>query len=99
MENALSPVIGNWFQTVEGPRFEVVAIDEDEGTIEIQYFDGQVDEMSFDEWSSQGIIASAEPEDWSGPYDDLEKDDLGYTDTNIPPMVQPFNIEDLDKEG
>ena len=62
-----TPVIANWFQTPDGPRFEVDAIDEDEDTIEIQYLDGEVDEMSFDEWTELEIIASAEPEDWSGP--------------------------------
>lgn len=97
MNSEVSPVIGNWFQSPEGPQFKVVAMDEDEGSIEIQYFDGEVDEMSFEEWTELGIIASAAPEDWSGPYDDLEKDDLGYTDTNIPPVVQPYNIEDFDK--
>lgn len=81
-----------------GPQFKVVATDEDDGTIEIQYFEGDVDEISFDAWSEMGIVGSAEPEDWSGPYDDLEKDDLGYTDTNIPPVVQPYKIEDFDQE-
>ena len=94
----VSPVIGNWFQTPGGMQFEVVAIDDEEGTIEIQYFGGEVDELTFDAWTELGIIASAEPEDWSGPFDDLERDDLGYTDTNVPPKIQPYDIEDFDKE-
>jgi hypothetical protein len=98
MASEISPLIGQWYQTPQGAQFEVVAIDEDEGTIEIQYFDGQIEELSFDEWPERGFTASAEPEDWSGPFDDLEADDLGYTDTNVPPMVQPYKIEDFDKE-
>lgn len=92
----LSPAVGNWYKTPEGPSFEVVALDEDEGTIEIQYFDGEVDELSFDDWGSSEIVSIAPPEDWSGPFDDLERDDLGYTDTNLPPEGHTFKIEDLD---
>ncbi len=34
------PVIGNWFRRPNGSLFEVVAVDEDDGTVEIQFFDG-----------------------------------------------------------
>ena len=32
------PVIGKWFRRRNGTLFEVVAVDEDDGTIEIQFF-------------------------------------------------------------
>ena len=96
MSTEVSPAVGNWYKTPEDPSFEVVALDEDEGTIEIQYFEGEVDELSFDDWESMEIVAIAPPEDWSGPFDDLERDDLGYTDTNLPPEGHPFQVEDLD---
>lgn len=98
MYSEVMPVEGNWFQTPAGAQFKVVAIDEDEGDIEIQYFDGEVDEVSAEEWEGLMVTACPEPEDWSGPFDDLEVDDLGYTDTNIPPVVQPYKIEDFDQE-
>lgn len=97
MFTEVSPNIGGWFENPEGLQFEVVAVDEDEGTIDIQYFSGEVDEMSYDEWLAGGFVVSAEPEDWSGPFGDLERDDLGYTDTNIPPIVQPYDIEKFDR--
>ena len=34
------PSIGAWYRHTGGDSFEVVAFDEDDGTIEIQYFDG-----------------------------------------------------------
>jgi len=33
-----------------GRCFEVVALDDDDGTIEIQYFDGTVEEMDIEDW-------------------------------------------------
>ena len=38
----MKPVIGNWYRIQGSESFEVVAFDEDDGTIELQYFDGTV---------------------------------------------------------
>ncbi len=81
MTKPLPPVIGNWYSYRDsGDVFQVVALDEDSGTVEIQDFDGAVDELDFDEWKMLRVEAAAPPEDWSGPVDDVEQDDLGYTD-------------------
>ena len=42
------PVIGNWFSKPNGNLFEVVAVDEDDGTIEIQQFDGTIGEIEIE---------------------------------------------------
>jgi len=71
---APQPGIGDWYRLKEsGALFEVVAFDADDGTIEIQYFDGTVEEMDIEDWDGQwedGALESAEPpEDWSGSVD------------------------------
>ena len=67
------PGIGDWYRLNGGALFEVVARDDDDGTIEIQYFDGTVEEMDIEDWDAQwedGALESAEaPEDWSGSID------------------------------
>jgi hypothetical protein len=67
------PAIGDWYRLNGGALFEVVALDEDDGTIEIQYFDGTVEEMDVEDWEAQwddGALESAEaPEDWTGSVD------------------------------
>lgn len=81
MSNRLPPIVGNWYSHRDkGETFQVVAIDEDSRTIEIQDFDGGIDEVDFDEWSQLSIAAAAQPEDWSGPVDVVEPDEFGYTD-------------------
>jgi hypothetical protein len=67
------PEIGAWYRIRGGESFEIVAIDEDDRTIEMQSFDGTVEEMDLEDWSSQrasGEIEDAQaPEDWSGSVD------------------------------
>jgi hypothetical protein len=66
------PSIGAWYRN-PGGVFEVVASDEDDGTIEIQYFDGTIEELEREDWDAQwkaGSLETAEaPEDWSGSVD------------------------------
>ena len=75
---APQPGIGEWYRLNGGELFEVVAIDDDDGTIDIQYFDGTVEEMDQEDWVAQwdeGVLEAAEPpEDWSGSVD-VEGDD------------------------
>ena len=81
------PSIGHWYRLIGGDLFEVVALDEDEGTIEIQYFDGTVEEMDREDWEAQwedGALEAAEaPEDWSGSVDVESGDDEGRGSDNL----------------
>ena len=96
MSEEIRPKVGEWYKDTEGQIFEVVAMDEDENYIEIQYFGGEIDEMDFEAWDSSVVESVEQPEDWTGPYDDLERDDLGYTDTALKPEGRPISYEDLD---
>ncbi|MCP5419656.1 MAG: hypothetical protein H6970_04690 [Gammaproteobacteria bacterium] len=79
--NELDPIVGNWYRNADSDlEFEVVAVDEDAQTIEIQYAEGEVEEIDLDTWSEMPLEAIEAPEDWSGPFDDLDLDDLGYSD-------------------
>ncbi len=70
------PVIDDWYEDETGRRFRVLAVDEDDGTIEVQYFDGDVEEFDRDTWYQMDLESIEEPEDWTGPFDDLEADDI-----------------------
>ena len=64
-----APVIGECFRRTGGDSFEVVAIDRDDHTIEIQYFDGTVEEIELEEWREAEIETCEAPEDWTGSLD------------------------------
>jgi hypothetical protein len=76
------PIASQWYRHLDkGQRFQVTAFDEDAGTVEIQDFDGDLEEIDIDEWYALEIEMIEPPEDWTGPVDDIEHDDLGYSDT------------------
>ncbi len=76
MTDQVLPKIGKWYKNESGDQFEVVALDEEEDTIEIQHFDGAIEEFDMDSWCELTIIKIEPPEDWSGSYD-IEKEDYG----------------------
>jgi hypothetical protein len=81
VSNRLPPVVGNWYSHRDkGELFQIVALDETAGTIEIQEFDGGLDEVDLEEWRALAVETAAQPEDWGGPMDDVEPDEFGYTD-------------------
>jgi len=71
--SALQPVIGSWYRFTEGDVFEIVALDNDDGTIELQYYDGTIEEMDVEDWNThcerREIETAAAPEDWTGSVD------------------------------
>lgn len=78
------PIVNQWYRHLDkGQRFFVTAVDEEDGTVEIQHFDGDVEEFDTSEWYQQKIEPIAQPEDWTGPVDDIERDDLGYSETDM----------------
>lgn len=85
MATEFEPRVGDWYEDGSGRVFEVVAVDDVEGAVEIQYFDGAVEEVDFDTWAELEIQPAAGPNDWSGPFDDLERDDFGDIDTPLRP--------------
>ena len=92
MVNKLVPQIDQWYRYLgKGQRFYVTAIDEDDGTIEVQHFDSDLEEISFEEWQELEIALSEEPENWSGAVDIGDKDDYGteVTDTRARDWLEP----------
>lgn len=84
MGTQAEPVVGNWYQLLDqGLEFQVVAVDEENEVVEIQNFDGDVDEIELDAWYAMELENIEPPEDWTGPMDDIEEDDLGYSDTPV----------------
>jgi hypothetical protein len=95
---APQPTIGQWYRVSGDKEFEVVALDDDDGTIEIQYFDGTVEELDREDWDSQwleGQIETAEaPEDWRGSVD-VESADADEEESSGPPDISSLEQREL----
>ena len=55
----------------------------DDGTIEIQYFDGAVEELDLEDWVQEEIALTEAPEDWTGSVD-VEPEDYENEVENQP---------------
>lgn len=83
------PVVDSWYEDGRGRKFTIVAMDADEGTIELQFFEGEVEEVEMVDWYQLQPQQIPPPEDWSGPFDDLVSDDFG--DTEKPKHPEDWN--------
>jgi Family of unknown function (DUF6763) len=72
----LIPAVGEWYADPQGVTFEVVAVDDEDGTIGVQYFDGTLEELDMDAWVELQAKPVDPPEDWSGSLD-IEREDYG----------------------
>ena len=98
MTTITDPVIGSWYKDVENDlSFKVVAIEDNDDSIEVQYINGDIGEYDSDSWYSSTFDYIEAPEDWSAPYGTLEADDLGYSDpdTHTSPDIENGNISDM----
>ena len=83
MSTEADPIVGNWYQHLDkGQRFKVLAVDEDEGSVDIQHFDGDLEEMDLSDWYQADLEPGEAPENWAGPIDVGEPDDLGSSITD-----------------
>jgi hypothetical protein len=90
------PQIGDWYVNDEGVNLEVVAIDPQEGTVEVQFFDGTVEEYDAETWRDLNFMPGEPPEDWSGSLD-LSRDDYGVDLDQPAGRVQGNPLDDLDQ--
>jgi hypothetical protein len=78
------PEIGQWYARGEkGQQFRVVGRDQESRSIEIQTFDGELDEIDAEIWGTLSLERIEPPEDWTAPLDDVATDDLGYSETDM----------------
>jgi hypothetical protein len=82
MDNGIEPRVASWYQDlVNGQVFQVIAVDEYEALVELQHSDGDIEELSLDEWHGLDLEAADAPDDWTGPLDDAEVDNPDFSDT------------------
>ncbi|NOQ64028.1 MAG: hypothetical protein GQ582_05900 [Methyloprofundus sp.] len=81
MTTVTDPVIDQWYKDVENSlSFKVVAIEESDDSIEVQYLNGDISEYDNDTWYNSTFDFIEAPEDWSAPFGEISSDDLGYSD-------------------
>jgi len=83
------PQIGKWYKDLQSNAlFEVVAWDEAQQCVDIQYLDGEVSEYDLEGWEQLALERAEPPEDWRTPFE------LDGADNQDPD--EPFHPEDWD---
>jgi hypothetical protein len=75
------PVPGQWYENVEEEEsFRVLSVDEDSELLEIEYLDGDIEEIDLETWHEMDLERIAEPEGWSESDDEDESEDEDWDD-------------------
>ena len=76
MSREHNPIPGKWYENLEDEDvFKVIAVDEDAELIELQYDDGDVEEIDYETWQEMDLEPTAEPEGWTGSEDEEDDED------------------------
>jgi hypothetical protein len=98
--NCDADLVGQWYLRRDLREiFQVTGYDERSGTVEIQTFDGGLDEIDEETWQSLRLTPVDPPKDWTGPLDSMEAEGAedrmqaseGYEfmDRNVDPEAWP----------
>ena len=76
MSRDYEPVRGQWYQNVEEEeQFRVLTVDEDSELVEIEYLDGDIEELDIEAWHEMDLERIEQPEGWSESDEDDDEDD------------------------
>lgn len=73
------PKVGDWYLEADTEEeFQVIDVDPDEAMVEVQYYDGNIDAFTLADWIAMAPQSIEPPEDWTGPMDALDVEDVDY---------------------
>jgi hypothetical protein len=104
------PVKGQWYENVEDDEtFRVLSVDEDAELVEIEYLDGDIEELDLDTWHEMDLERIPEPEGWAATQkdeeeeeeeeDDEDEEDDDWDDDEDEDEDDDWEDEDKDKDG
>ena len=74
MARDYDPVQGKWYEDLEENEiFKVLSVDPDQELVEVQYENGDIEEIDLDTWHELDLELAAEPEGWASDDEKTEK--------------------------
>ncbi len=101
MAREFEPVVGQWYENIdENDSFRVLSVDEDAELIEIEYLDGDIEEIDVDTWAEFDLDKIDQPEGWTGAAigADDEDDDEDDDDDDWDDDDDDDDEDDLDED-
>lgn len=76
MSRDYEPVPGQWYENLEDEEsFRVLTVDEDSELVEIEYLDGEIEEIDLETWHEMDLEQIDEPEGWAESDEDEDEDE------------------------
>lgn len=76
MAREYEPVAGQWYENIdENESFRVLSVDEDAELIELEYLDGDLEEIDLETWHELDLEKIDEPEGWAGSAEEEEEEE------------------------
>ena len=76
MSRDYEPVAGQWYENLEEEEsFRVLSVDEDSELVEIEYLDGDIEEIDLETWHEMDLDLTEEPEGWAESEEEDDEDD------------------------
>ena len=84
MAREYEPAAGQWYENIEeNESFRVLSVDEDAETVEIEYLDGDIEEIDLDAWAELDLDKIDEPEGWAGSSEEEEEEEEEEKDDDL----------------
>ena len=76
MSRDYEPVPGQWYENLEDEEsFRVLTVDEDSELVEIEYLDGEIEEIDLETWHEMDLDQIDEPEGWAESDEDDDEEE------------------------
>lgn len=105
MAREYEPVVGQWYENIdENESFRVLSVDEDAELIELEYLDGDIEEIDVDTWAEFDLEKIEQPEGWSGEpigaeeEEDEEEDEEDWDEDEEEDEDEDEDDEDWDED-
>jgi hypothetical protein len=93
------PAAGQWYQNVEEEEsFRVLSVDEDSELVEIEYVDGDIEELDIEAWHEMDLEKTTAPEGWSESEPKEEEEDEDEEDEDDDWDEDEDDDEDWDED-
>ena len=76
MSREYEPAVGQWYENIdENESFRVLSVDEDAELVELEYLDGDIEEIDLETWHELDLDKIDEPEGWAGSAEDEDEEE------------------------
>lgn len=97
MAREYEPTVGQWYENIDdNESFRVLSVDEDSELVEIEYLDGDIEEMDLETWQELDLEKIETPEGWAG--EDLEEEEEEEEEDEEEEEEEDWDEDDEDEE-